>query len=123
MYSITDIKVLKDYIRMCTDGVALGWHERNGGNLTYRMKAEEVEQCRPFFREQPGEWVPMGVQADNLKGEYFISTGSGRYLRNVELEPQNNLCILEINQAGDSWRIVWGLENGESLPVSFPAIT
>ena len=91
MSSICDIKVMKDYIRMCSDGVGLGWHERNGGNLTYRMTEEEVSQCRPFFRSEPGPWTAMGVQADNLKGEYFISTGSGKFLRNVELEPQKYL--------------------------------
>ena len=111
MSGICDVKVIKDYIRMCSDGVGLGWHERNGGNLTYRMTGEEVELCRRFFKAEPGPWVAMGVQADNLKGEYFIATGSGKYLRNVELEPQNNICIVEINEAGDSWRIVWGLEN------------
>ena len=41
-------KVLEDYIRMCYDGFLQGWHERNGGNLTYRMKAEEAEdEARP----------------------------------------------------------------------------
>ena len=74
--AITDIEVIQNYIRMCSDGWDQGWHERNGGNLTYRMKPEEVEQCRPYFKETPGPWVNMGVQADNLKGEYFISTGS-----------------------------------------------
>ena len=34
---------------MCNDGWLQGWHERNGGNLTYRMKEEEVAQCRLFF--------------------------------------------------------------------------
>ena len=58
-----------------------GWHERNGGNLTYRMKEEVVAQCRPFFDPQPREWVNMGVQADNLAGEYFITTGSGKFQR------------------------------------------
>ena len=62
----------------------------------------------------------MGVQADNLRGEYFISTGSGKFLRNVELEPQNNICIVEINDAGDSYRIVWGLENGGKPTSEFP---
>ena len=121
MSGIFDVKVIRDYMRMCADGVGLGWHERNGGNLTYRMTEEEVAQCRPFFREEPGEWTAMGVWADNLKGEYFISTGSGKYLRNVELEPQNNICIVEINQAGDSWRIVWGLESGGKPTSEFPS--
>ena len=74
-------------MRMCNDGWLQGWHERNGGNLTYRMKEEEVVQCRPFFDEQPREWVNMGVQADNLAGEYFITTGSGKFFRNVEAGP------------------------------------
>ena len=110
--AITDIEVMQHYIRMCGDGWDQGWHERNGGNLTYRMRPEEVEQCRPYFKAIPGQWVNMGVQADNLRGEFFISTGSGKYFRNVPLAHQDNICIVEINAAGDAWRIVWGLEKG-----------
>lgn len=118
---LTELKVIRDYIRMCEDGWEQGWHERNGGNLTYRMKPEESEACRPFFRQEPGEWVPMGVQADNLQNEYFIATGSGKYFRNVPLCPEDNICILEINGAGDSWRIVWGLEHGGRPTSEFPS--
>lgn len=120
MSNIFDVKVMADYVRMCGDGVTRDWHERNGGNLTYRMKAEEVEACRPYFKAEPGEWVSIGVCAENLKGEYFISTGSGKYFRNVELEPQNNICIVEINEAGDAYRIVWGLEAGGKPTSEFP---
>ncbi|MFQ6828521.1 MAG: hypothetical protein ACLRSY_01935 [Acutalibacter sp.] len=93
--AITDIEVMQHYIRMCGDGWDQGWHERNGGNLTYRMRPEEVEQCRPYFKDTPGQWVNMGVQADNLRGEFFISTGSGKYFRNVPLAPQDNICIVD----------------------------
>ena len=119
--AITDIEVMQNYIRMCGDGWEQGWHERNGGNLTYRMRPEEVEQCRPYFKDTPGEWVDMGVQADNLRGEFFISTGSGKYFRNVPLAPQDNICIVEINAAGDAWRIVWGLEKGGRPTSEFPS--
>ncbi len=121
MSTIYDIEVMQGYIRMCSDGWEQGWHERNGGNLTYRMRPEEVEQCRPFFKETPGEWVNMGVQADNLAGEYFIATGSGKFFRNVSLAAQDNICIVEINEAGDSWRIVWGLEKGGRPTSEFPS--
>ena len=47
---ILNVKIVQDYIRMCTDGWKQGWHERNGGNLTYRMQPEEGEQCRLYFR-------------------------------------------------------------------------
>lgn len=120
MKSIFEVKVMIEYMRMCEEGVAQGWHERNGGNLTYRMKAEDVEACKPFFKETPGEWVAMGVQASNLAGEYFMATGSGKFLKNVKYEPENNFCIVEINEAGDSYRIVWGLEGGGKPTSEFP---
>ncbi len=118
---ITDTEILQAFIRTCEDGWLQGWHERNGGNLTYLLKAEEAEALKPFFREAPGEWVQMGVQAENLRGTYFIATGSGKYFRNVPLAPEDNLCILEINDAGDSWRIVWGLEKGGRPTSEFPS--
>ncbi|MDD3409549.1 MAG: rhamnulose-1-phosphate aldolase [Eubacteriales bacterium] len=118
---ITDTKVLQRFVRMCDDGWQQGWHERNGGNLTYRMTSGEVDACRPFFKPEAGEWQAMGVCAPELAGEFFLSTGSGKYMRNVSLEPQNTLCMLEINQAGDSWRVVWGLEQGGRPTSEFPS--
>lgn len=117
---IPDIEIVKAYIRMCSDGWEQGWHERNGGNLTYRLKREEAEQCRPFFRE-PGGWVKIGVAAENLAGEYFITTGSGKFFRNVALDPEHSIGIVEINEAGDGWRIVWGLEGGGKPTSEFPS--
>ena len=120
MNTIFGVKIIEDYIHMCHDGVRQGWHERNGGNLTYRMKPEEVDECRRYFKAVPGEWTKIGVTAENLAGEYFISTGSGKFLENVDFEPQNNICIVEINDAGDSYRIVWGLESGGRPTSEFP---
>ena len=117
---IYDVECVKAFMRMCSDGWLQGWHERNGGNLTYRMRPEEVEEVRPYFHT-PGEWVNMGVTGINLAGEYFITTGSGKYFRNVELCPQECIGIVEINAAGDSWRIVWGLENGAKPTSEFPS--
>lgn len=118
---ILDTKILKDYIRMCSDGWQLGWHERNGGNLTYRMTVEDVTLCKPYFNAESRQWVSMGVQAENLAGEHFITTGSGKFFRNVELDPAANIGIVEINERGDSWRIVWGLENGAKPTSEFPS--
>lgn len=117
---ILDVKIVQDYIRMCTDGWKQGWHERNGGNLTYRMRPEEVEQCRLYFRTA-GEWVSMGVTGKNLAGEYFLTTGSGKYFRNVALDPAHNIGIVEIDSAGGAWRIVWGLEDGAKPTSEFPS--
>ena len=112
---------MKGFVRLCADGWLQGWHERNGGNLTYRMTDDEIKACKPFFNANPDEWVNMGVQADNLRGAYFVTTGSGRYMRNVQLDPAHNVGIVEINEVGDAWRIVWGLTDGGKPTSEFPS--
>ncbi|MEG2207966.1 MAG: rhamnulose-1-phosphate aldolase [Clostridia bacterium] len=118
--SMTAIPVMKGFIRLCEDGWSLGWHERNGGNLTYRLRPQELAQLRPELDEQPREWVPMGVADARLGGECFIATGSGKFFRNVAPMPQDSLCIVEINAVGDSYRILWGLVNGGRPTSEFP---
>lgn len=119
--SMTEIKIVQKYIRMANDGWLQGWHERNGGNLTYRLTKEEVAEMRPFFDAQPREWVAMGVTGENLAGEYFLSTGSGKFFRNVITDPEDSICVVEINHKGDSYRIVWGLVNGGKPTSEFPS--
>lgn len=112
---------IKGFVRLCSDGWLQGWHERNGGNATYRLDPEEVESCRSFFYDTPGSWMPLNRPFKNLAGEYILSTGTGRYLRNVALDPDSNIGIVEMNASGDAWRVVWGFKGG-GLPTSeFPS--
>lgn len=112
---------MKGFARLCADGWEQGWHERNGGNLTYCMTDGEVADCRPFFYENPCSWIPLGVQADNLRGAFFAVTGAGRYMRNVSLDIARNVGIVEINAEGDACRIVWGLKDGGMPSSEFPS--
>ncbi len=118
--SMTDLEFVKGFCRMCDDGWQEGWHERNGGNLTYRLTDAEVEAATPFF-EEPREWVAMGVAAKELGGSYFLSTGSGKYMRNVAGDPYANIGVVQINEDGDSYRVVWGLANGARPTSEFPS--
>ena len=117
--SVLESECLARFERLCLDGFEQGWHEANGGNLTYRMSDDDLAACEGDFSPR-GEWVEMGVQADNLKGAHFMTTGSGKYMRNVPLEPESCVGIVEINEAGDAWRIVWGLEGGGRPTSEFP---
>ncbi len=108
---ITDVKFVQGFIRMCNDGWEQGWHERNGGNLSYRMKPEEVEEVKPYFRAE-GEWREIGASVPGLAGEYFMVTGSGKYFRNVILDPEDSVCILQLDDRGEQYRLCWGLVNG-----------
>lgn len=57
---VLDSKFVKDFIKMADDGYHEGWHERNGGNLSYRIRPEEVETIRSRLSDR-GEWTPIGV--------------------------------------------------------------
>lgn len=102
---------VKGFIRMCNDGWEQGWHERNGGNLTYRIKNEEIQAVKEELRTD-GEWQEIGTSVPQLAGEYFLVTGSGKYFRNVILNPKDCLAIVEIDEKGEKYRICWGLVNG-----------
>ena len=59
-----DAEFVQGFIRMADDGWQQGWHERNGGNLSYRVK------------------------------------------------PEDSICMIELDDKGENYRIVWGLVNG-----------
>lgn len=90
---------------MAKDGFDQGWHERNGGNLTYRLKIEEVEMIKPSL-EHASQFQLIGTIVRELAGEYFLVTGSGKYFRNISIEPEYNIGIIEMNEAKDQYRIV-----------------
>lgn len=109
--NITDTKCLQGFMRMAYDGYLQGWHERNGGNLTYRMKEEEVLEMKEGLSFD-APFVPIGAKVPGLAGEFFLVTGSGKFFRNVILDPQDTLAIIEIDEKGENYRICWGLEGG-----------
>ena len=99
------------FIRVCDDGFQQNWHERNGGNLSYRLKKEEVEAVKDALSYE-GDWQPIGTSVPKLGGEYFMVSGSGKFMRNMILDPEANSCIIEVDEAGENYRICWGLRDG-----------
>ena len=114
-----DAEFVQGFIRMANDGWEQGWHERNGGNLSYRVKPEEVELVKENFKAK--EWRPIGTSVPNLAGEYFLVTGSGKYFRNVILKPEDSICMIELDEKGENYRIVWGLVNGGKPTSELPS--
>ncbi len=107
---VLEAPFVKGFIRVADDGWLQGWHERNGGNLSYRMRPEEVESVREEL--VPRKWEPIGTEVPLLGGEYFLVTGSGRYMRNAVIDPEDTFCIIELDPAGAHYRILWGLSKG-----------
>lgn len=105
-----EAEFVKGFMRMADDGWNQGWHERNGGNLSYRVKPEEVEEVKDNFEIK--EWQAIGTAVPALSGEYFLVTGSGKFFRNVMVRPEDSFCMIELDEKGENYRIVWGLVNG-----------
>ena len=95
---IVSVKFVKDFILMADDGWKFGWHERNGGNLSYRIKNGEIEQIKKQLKTD-SEYIPLGVSVPDLAGEYFLVTGSGKHFRNITLDPLGNIAIVKLDKS------------------------
>ncbi len=116
---VTDSAFVKGFIHMANDGWEQGWHEKNGGNLSYRIKREEIEKIRPELRTD-AKWEEIGTEVPQLAGEYFLVTGTGKYFRNIAADPEDTLGIAEVDESGKRYRICWGLVNGGHPTSEFP---
>ena len=115
--AMVDLDFVKTYVRMCNDGWLQGWHERNGGNLTYRLSEKDVEAARSFLAS-PASGTRLALPCPTWRGSTSCD-GLGKYLRNVALDPEANIGICELDEKGERWRVVWGLPG--SVPTSeFP---
>ena len=68
---------IKGFIRLTEDGFRKGWHERNGGNLSYRITIEEIA-----FMAENTLLINSQVQAMQpvlLEKHYFRKHGKNAY--------------------------------------------
>jgi rhamnulose-1-phosphate aldolase len=102
-------------IKATTDMWEKGWDERNGGNVSLRLTPEDVE---PFLGQwTAGRVLPLGQPLPELEGQCYLVTGSGKYFRNVQLDPEENLGVIQVLPGGASVQILWGLRGG-GVPTS-----
>ena len=47
---VLDAEFVQGFIRMANDGWEQGWHERNGGNLSYRLSQKSGSQLEQAFQ-------------------------------------------------------------------------
>ncbi len=101
----------KRFARLCYEGYLRGWHERNGGNLSYRMLPEEFEAVKDDC-SAPKEWIPIGAKVPTLANEHFLVKCTGSYMMNMERDPEHNMGIIVLDEKGENYAIVWGMEGG-----------
>lgn len=101
----------------------LGWDERNGGNISYMLDEKEVKEYLDIdnvIRTIPLMGVnEVDIDITPLVGKYFIVTGTGKYFKNVETDPETNLGIVRI--AKNNIELLWGYKDGGRPTSEFPA--
>ena len=107
-----------EMIRTVTNMYAHGWDERNGGNVSLLLDAAELED---YGLDKVLRTIPMGFSAPSLAGKTFMVTGTGKYFKNVQYDPELNLGVIRIAQNGCDAELLWGYSDGGKFTSELPA--
>lgn len=109
--ALEQLGFVRAFCRLCEEGWQLGYHECNGGNVSYRLSADDISAASTFFYTNPSSWVALEEAVPSMANQYLLVTAAGSYLKNVSTAPGASAGIVQINETGSSWRIVWGFRN------------
>ena len=119
MKDIMTAPFLTEVRKLLQNMYRLGWDERNGGNLSYILKEEELTPYLDVTKVIRN--IPTNFDAKPLAGKYFIVTGTGKYFKNVYDDPENNLGIMRVSADGQSVELLWGYADGGRPTSELPA--
>lgn len=119
MKNIANAPFVEEMRKVCANLYRLGWAERNGGNISYMLDENAVAEYLDVdnvIRE-----IPLGFDASVLAGKIFIVTGTGKYFKNVDNDPETNLGIIKIAPDGNTAQLLWGYRDGGRFTSELPA--
>lgn len=119
MTKFVDSSFVKNMREITRESYLRYWDERNGGNVSYRLLAEEVEAFEDVTDVKAT--YELGFDASALAGFYYLVTGTGRYFRNVYDRPTLDLGLVKISEDGLKYDVVWGFEDGGKPTSEFPS--
>ncbi|MGE5446975.1 MAG: rhamnulose-1-phosphate aldolase [Bacteroidales bacterium] len=101
-------KLIDEIKKTSGDMARRGWAESNGGNISLRLNSENYACFNNL--QAKSEPVKLPISMPEIAGERFLVTGTGRFLRNIEVFPEKNVGVIEIDDKGESWQLLWGYE-------------
>lgn len=119
MKDILTAPFVQEMRRTAANMYRLGWDERNGGNISYMLDEEVVSEYLDI--NSAIRTIPTGFNALPLAGKIFIVTGTGKYFKNVDGDPETNLGIIRITDDGTAARLLWGYKDGGKFTSELPA--
>lgn len=119
MKNILEAPFVREMSKTTANMYRLGWDERNGGNISYLLDEKEVGEYLDL--NHMIRTIPTGFDATALIGKIFIVTGTGKYFKNVEFDPETNLGVVRIGKDGTTAELLWGYKDGGKFTSEFPA--
>lgn len=124
MKNVLEAPFLVEFAKTAANMYRLGWDERNGGNISYLLKEEEVKEfldVNHVIRKLPLAGVNSAAfDISPLIGKYFLVTGTGKFFKNVLDDPETNLGIIRIAK-DKTIDLLWGYKDGGRTTSEFPA--
>ncbi len=119
MKDILTAPFLIELIRTASNMYRLGYDERNGGNISYMLDEKEAGEYLDL--NNVIRTIDTGFDASALTGKIFLVTGTGKYFKNFEYDPENNLGIIRIAKDGTTAELLWGFADGGRFTSELPA--
>jgi rhamnulose-1-phosphate aldolase len=119
MKNIMNAPFVEEMRKTTANMYRLGWDERNGGNISYLLDENEVGEYLDLNAVK--RTIPLGFDATAIIGKIFIVTGTGKYFKNVNDDPETNLGIIRIAEDGKNADLLWGYKDGGRFTSELPA--
>ena len=119
MKNIMNASFVEEMRKTTANMYRLGWDERNGGNISYLLNEDEAGEYLDL--NHVIRTIPLGFDATAIIGKIFIVTGTGKYFKNVDADPETNLGIVRIGADGQTAELLWGYSDGGKFTSEFPA--
>ncbi len=125
MKDILTAPFLIEFEKTASNMYRLGWDERNGGNISYMLDEKEVTEyldLNHVIRDIPFAGIQSSsLDARPVAGKIFLVTGTGKYFKNVESDPETNAGIIRIAKDGSHAELLWGYKDGGRFTSELPA--
>ena len=116
---LKNAKFVQDFVDTAANMYRLGWDERNGGNIS--MLVDEADAAPYLDLKKVIRTIPLGFDAKALAGKYFLVTGTGKYFKNMQKDPETNLGFFRVSEDGQLAELLWGWSDGGRFTSEIPA--
>lgn len=111
-------RYINEMLETTYDMWAKGWDEYNGGNISYRLTDQEIQQLATDLADTDYRIYSEPIVVDNLldvpqnfQGQYLLITASGSHFRYLKEQPAVDTGIVKVTATG--YDIVAGFVTGK----------